>query len=374
MWRVFRYGFPSVCISLSRSRCTERVDGGDDPDITHGATIEASIRLLRRERTGVAEDKGILLLVGEGVGVVTKPGLPVAVGEPAINPVPRQMIVANVLHLLRCAPKRDQLPTVVDDGKCTAVCRSPSLFLPFPPGERTSWDVEVTLSIEEGEVRARRTLNPRLGIVGGLSVLGTTGLVKPFSHEAYEETIDYALRFALVNGCDTVVLSTGGKSEQYARSFLPHLAEAAFVQIADFFDFAVSKAFGRLFTRYSLGRRLRWPVAMPTPTHTTIVSRWKCSPLYSLSLLPLSRALSLRTRRCRYSPCVRKPKLTTSSMRLPVELSWSQQSALLGWATVVSSSLTTTDHSSVMRDSRCETLSRCGNEANVSVIEHRNAV
>jgi cobalt-precorrin-5B (C1)-methyltransferase len=108
--------------------------------------------------------------------------------------------------------------------------------------ESFGFDLHVLLSIPDGLSLARRTLNPRLGVVDGLSILGTSGLVKPFSHEAYEETIDYALRFAKTNGCSTVVLTTGGKSEHYARSLLPDLPEAAFIQIADFFGFAVKRA------------------------------------------------------------------------------------------------------------------------------------
>jgi len=102
--------------------------------------------------------------------------------------------------------------------------------------------IRLTVSVARGEELAARTLNPRLGIVGGISILGNTGIVKPFSHEAYEETIHSALEVAQANGCRTVVLSTGGKSEKYARALLPQLRPEAFVQIADFFAFAVETA------------------------------------------------------------------------------------------------------------------------------------
>jgi len=102
--------------------------------------------------------------------------------------------------------------------------------------------LHVTVSVAQGEDLARRTLNPRLGILGGLSILGTTGLVRPLSHEAYEETIVSALRVAQANGGSTVVLSTGGKSEKLAQRYLSDVPEEAFVQIADFFAFAVHEA------------------------------------------------------------------------------------------------------------------------------------
>ena len=126
-----------------------------------------------------------------GVGRVTKPGLPVAVGEPAINPVPRRMI-------------RRALRQVWDE-----VC----------PGEPLRLAVEIF--VPRGEELARHTLNPRLGIVGGISILGTTGLVKPFSHQAYRATIASSLRVARAAGLNHIGFSTGGKSEGYLKALLP---------------------------------------------------------------------------------------------------------------------------------------------------------
>ena len=151
-------------------------DAGDDPDVTNGAEIGA--RVWRLEAPGAGED--ITLSGGEGVGRVTKPGLPVAVGEPAINPVPRRMI-------------RRALRQVWDE-----IC----------PGEPLRLRVEIF--VPRGEELARHTLNPRLGIVGGISILGTTGLVKPFSHQAYRATIASSLRVAQAAGLEAHRVSAPG--------------------------------------------------------------------------------------------------------------------------------------------------------------------
>jgi len=180
-------------------------DAGDDPDVTHKARVSARVRLL-------AAGRGVVIRGGRGVGRVTRPGLPVAVGEPAINPVPREMIRRAVEEAWRRAGRE---------------------------GEPA---VEVEISVAEGERLARRTLNPRLGILGGISILGTTGLVKPFSHEAYTATIASALDVAAAAGEQRVVFTTGGKSEKRAIKLRPELPELCFVQIADFFGFALGKA------------------------------------------------------------------------------------------------------------------------------------
>jgi len=201
-------------------------DAGDDPDVTHGAKIGA--RVWRLE-AGAEED--VLLLGGHGVGRVTKPGLPVAVGEPAINPVPRKMI-------------RRALRRVWDE-----VC----------PGEPLRLGVEIF--VPRGEAMALHTLNPRLGIVGGISILGTTGLVKPFSHQAYRATIVAALKVARAAGLHHVGFSTGGKSEGYLRALLPELPEEAFVQMGDYVRFALRVAarleFGEITTGAFFGKALK---------------------------------------------------------------------------------------------------------------------
>jgi cobalt-precorrin-5B (C1)-methyltransferase len=183
-------------------------DAGDDPDVTNGAEIGA--RVWRLETPG--DEAAIILLGAEGVGRVTKPGLPVAVGEPAINPVPRRMI-------------RRALRQVWDK-----LC----------PGEPLRLGVEIF--VPRGEELARHTLNPRLGIIGGISILGTTGLVKPFSHQAYRATIASSLRVAQAAGLTHIGFSTGGKSEGYLKALLPELPEEAFIQMGDYVRFALKVA------------------------------------------------------------------------------------------------------------------------------------
>jgi len=147
-------------------------DAGDDPDITHGAAIHVRARLV---------DKGITLRAGPGVGIVTKPGLPIPVGEPAINPVPRAMIKEAVKD-----------------------------FLPPDLG------VELTISIPGGEELACRTLNPKLGIQGGLSILGTTGIVEPMSEEAFRASLIPQIEVARAAGLDTLVLTPGRQGQRQA--------------------------------------------------------------------------------------------------------------------------------------------------------------
>ncbi|MBI5522490.1 MAG: cobalt-precorrin-5B (C(1))-methyltransferase [Desulfarculus sp.] len=194
-------------LGKDQARAVVIKDAGDDPDVTHGAAIQALVSL---EEDGVEE---VTISGGPGVGRVTRPGLPVAVGQPAINPVPRQMIS----EALREAWREQALGV----GPLR---------------------VHVEISVPEGERLARRTLNPRLGIVGGISILGTTGLVKPFSHEAYTATIDSALAVARAAGQGEVVLTTGGRSEKRAMALRPDLPALCFAQIADFFGHALRQA------------------------------------------------------------------------------------------------------------------------------------
>jgi cobalt-precorrin-5B (C1)-methyltransferase len=188
-------------------------DAGDDPDVTNGAEIGA--RVWRLASMGSEED--VILFGGKGVGRVTKPGLAVAVGEPAINPVPRRMIKKALRQVWAEVGAEDPLHLAVE------------IFVP------------------RGEELARHTLNPRLGIVGGISILGTTGLVKPFSHQAYRATIAASLRVARASGLQHIAFSTGGKSEGFLKGFLPDLPDAALVQMGDYVRFALKVAAGMRF-------------------------------------------------------------------------------------------------------------------------------
>ncbi|MFZ5450191.1 MAG: cobalt-precorrin-5B (C(1))-methyltransferase [Thermodesulfobacteriota bacterium] len=202
-------------------------DAGDDPDVTNGAEIGARVWRLKSSEL----DEDITLLGGQGVGRVTKPGLAVAVGEPAINPVPRRMI-------------RKALRQVWDE---------------LGPQEPLRLAVEIF--VPRGEELARQTLNPRLGIVGGISILGTTGLVKPFSHQAYRATIAASLRVARAAGLRHIAFSTGGKSEGFLKEFLPELTDEAFVQMGDYVRFALkvaaSMGFGQITVAAFFGKALK---------------------------------------------------------------------------------------------------------------------
>lgn len=166
-------------------------DGGDDPDSTHGATIFAEVA---RNDTGA-----VRFIAGRGVGTATAPGLRVAVGEPAINPVPRQMMRAAVAE-------------VVEDGDM-------------------GWDL--TIGCENGAAIAQKTFNPRLGIVGGISILGTSGIVEPMSLATWIASIEVYVRVALAGGQARVAYLPGKIGRDYARDVLG-LPEARTVQIANF--------------------------------------------------------------------------------------------------------------------------------------------
>jgi cobalt-precorrin-5B (C1)-methyltransferase len=198
--------------SLGREDATAiiRKIAGDDPDVTNKARVGATV--------AKAPGPGVTITGGPGVGRLTKPGLVLPPGEWAINPVPREMI-------------RDNL--------------SPYL-------EKAGTGLSVMVFIEKGEILAKRTLNPRLGIVGGLSVLGTTGLVRPFSNAAYIATIDAAMDVARAQGLEEIVLTTGGRSEGFGMRERPDLPEEAFVQIADFYKDGLAHAARHGFTTIGL--------------------------------------------------------------------------------------------------------------------------
>ncbi|MGQ9928232.1 MAG: cobalt-precorrin-5B (C(1))-methyltransferase [Chloroflexaceae bacterium] len=181
--------------------CCMRKDAGDDPDVTHGALICATVRQ--------TAEPGLRLDGGPGVGRVTLPGLGLPVGEAAINPVPRRQITENVLAAL---------DEVVPEG--------PAIL------ERIG--LEVIISVPDGERLARKTLNPRLGIIGGISILGTSGKVYPYSTAAWRHSVLQAVQLAAYHSPERIVLATGARSEQYAMRLFPELPEVAFVEISVF--------------------------------------------------------------------------------------------------------------------------------------------
>lgn len=182
--------------SLGEAEATASVikDAGDDPDVTHGCEVRVRVRLLP------AID-GVRFRAGDGVGTVTRPGLPVAVGEPAINPVPRQMI-------------REALAAVRAETRACA-------------------GFEVTVAIPGGAELAARTLNPRLGITGGLSILGTTGVVVPFSCAAWIHSIHRGVDVARATGLEHVAAATGSTSERAIRA-RHALEDTALIEMGDF--------------------------------------------------------------------------------------------------------------------------------------------
>ncbi len=189
-------------------------DAGDDPDVTNGAEIVAQARRLEGRvaaagSVALSKRKKIMLRAGNGVGTVTKPGLAVAVGEPAINPVPRRMICE-----------------AVSEAMVSCGC----------PG-----NIEITISVPAGEELAAKTLNHRLGIVGGLSILGTTGIVRPVSAEAWTATISASMNVAREMGLREIVLSTGRTSERGAQAVLA-LPEEAYAMMGDYLHFSLKEA------------------------------------------------------------------------------------------------------------------------------------
>ena len=197
-----RVGFAveSCAVDARGSTAVVVKDGGDDPDVTQGAHLTA--------RVSWRNEPGIGLEGGEGVGVVTKPGLGIPVGEPAITSVPRAMITQAVSE-------------AVD------------------PSRR---GVTVVISVPDGERMARKTTNARLGILGGISILGTTGIVRPFSTASWRASVVQAVAVMAAQGERTLVLCTGGRTEAGAMAMLPDLPDVCFVEVGDFTGAALRRA------------------------------------------------------------------------------------------------------------------------------------
>ncbi|WP_432380681.1 cobalt-precorrin-5B (C(1))-methyltransferase [Duganella sp. P38] len=180
---------------------------GDDPDCTDGAHMTVDLRLL----PGQAGE--VTYVAGDGVGTVTMKGLGLEVGGPAINPVPRKNIADNL---------REAAPELL-----------------------AQHGVEVTVSVPDGQVMAKKTTNARLGILGGISILGTTGIVKPYSTAAWRASVVQGIQVAATSGHNLVALTTGGRTETFAMTTLraerPELPAACFVQMGDFLRYALDE-------------------------------------------------------------------------------------------------------------------------------------
>ncbi|MFW6415498.1 MAG: cobalt-precorrin-5B (C(1))-methyltransferase [Thermodesulfobacteriota bacterium] len=191
-------------------------DAGDDPDVTHNAHIKVTVELDNANNRENMEIHG-----GEGVGVVTKPGLPIEIGKAAINPEPEKQIRNTINETL------DLLGLNVA--------------------------VRATISVVNGEKIAQKTMNPRLGIEGGISILGTRGTVRPYSRSSYRATITSGLDVARAAGIREVALSTGGRSENMLKQHVHWLPESSFVLVADFFEFSLDKCREKGFNRVYYG-------------------------------------------------------------------------------------------------------------------------
>ena len=219
-------------------------DAGDDPDVTNGAEIMAEVRLIHepeKGRKGERESFALEIKGGKGVGVVTKPGLSVGIGEPAINPVPRKMIGEAVMEAIS------------------------ELRIKNTPGS----GLEMIISVPEGEALSKKTLNSRLGITGGISILGTTGIVRPISAAAWTATISASMNVAKAMGYDSIVLSAGRASEKaHMGKFV--FPDESYVMMGDYLEFALLDAarhgFGTIHLCAQWAKMLK--IAMATPqTH-----------------------------------------------------------------------------------------------------------
>ncbi len=209
------FALASLDVTGESARASVIKDAGDDPDVTHGAEIRAEVDLEAAIPSCVSTEWAVLepgsvarrlaagstirLRAGEGVGIVTRPGLGLPVGGPAINPVPRRMIARSVREALTDPPPM----------------------------------VSVTVGIRDGARLALRTLNARLGIEGGLSILGTTGVVRPYSTASWRASVLQGVDVAAAAGLQEIVASTGGRSESYARTII-RLPDPAFVEMGEF--------------------------------------------------------------------------------------------------------------------------------------------
>lgn len=189
--------------------CAAIKDGGDDPDATHGAEICSTVSFSKNA-------SNIHIDGGKGVGRVTKPGLGLEIGKAAINPTPLKMLEQAVREVAG--------------------------------HELEKQGVDVVISVPNGEEIAKKTDNPRLGILGGISILGTTGLVLPYSTASFAASIRQGLDVATAMGADTVLLTTGGRSEDFAKELFK-LPDHCFIQMGDFAGYSIKQCANKMTIR-----------------------------------------------------------------------------------------------------------------------------
>ena len=214
--RAVLFRIHACSFSPGAARCATYKDGGDDPDVTHGAEIAVTVCF--------NTEGEVLFLPGEGVGMVTLPGLAIPVGQPAINPVPRRMMKKAVVEIMELYG--------IERG------------------------VSISVSVTGGEAIAAKTLNGRLGIVGGISILGTTGLVKPFSAAAYIASIEQGIDVALANGSPDIVINSGGRSEKLLQTWAPGRPAWAFIQYGNWIGETLAKIRSSAVSSFTIGMML----------------------------------------------------------------------------------------------------------------------
>ena len=192
-----------VPVNYGNNEATVIKESGDDPDITNGVEIIAKVSYLADPQP----NELIRIEGGEGVGHITLPGFDLPIGEAAINKVPRQMIQQNILSQL--CPEKPLL---------------------------------VTISIPKGKELAKRTFNPRLGITDGISIVGISGIIKPFSKEGFINSIRKCMNVAKATGCDRIVINSGAKSEGFVKAYYPELPDQVFVEYGNYIGETIKMA------------------------------------------------------------------------------------------------------------------------------------
>lgn len=211
----------STTFETDSTSCSVIKDAGDDPDVTNGLEITSTVRLNPNH-------SGVRFLQGKGVGTVTLPGLDIEIGEPAINKTPRIMIRREVYKVFR--HYQHKLPDC-----------------------NLKTGIDVIISVPKGEEIALKTFNPKLGIVGGISIIGTSGVVKPFSSEAFVASIRREMQVAKALNCDRIVINSGAKSESFVQQLYPHLPPQAFIHYGNFIGETIKIAADLHFKQITMG-------------------------------------------------------------------------------------------------------------------------
>ena len=204
-------------------------EAGDDPDVTNGIEVRAACQMrnekleMRNGNEEMRNDARIEIFGGEGVGTFTLPGFDYPPGSPAINKAPREMIWKNVLAIVNHGDR----PHDLRYAAITGVSPHDSLTSTLSP-------LAITISVPQGAEIAKRTFNPRLGIEGGISIIGVSGIVKPFSEEAFIDSIRKCMTVAKASGTERVVINSGGKSERFVKALYPTLPQQAFVEYGNY--------------------------------------------------------------------------------------------------------------------------------------------